>query len=74
VWEEEKLRECQSLLLTRSLQDQPSDRWQWQPNPGRGYTVRGAYKLLTSQVLTPMDEAEKLIWHSQLPLKVSIFA
>jgi hypothetical protein len=27
-WEEEELRECQSLLLTLSLQDHFSDRWQ----------------------------------------------
>jgi hypothetical protein len=68
------LRECQSLLLTRSLQDQTSDRWQWQPDPDKGYTVRGAYQLLTSHALPPMDDAEKLIWHSQVPLEVSIFA
>jgi hypothetical protein len=42
-WEEEELRECQSLLLTRSLQDRFSDRWQWQPDPDEGYTVRGTY-------------------------------
>ncbi|KAK2445430.1 hypothetical protein QL285_016359 [Trifolium repens] len=71
-WEEEDLRECPSLLLTRSLQDQSSDRWQ--PDPDKCYTVRGAYQLLTSQVSTPMDDAEKLIWYSQVPLKVSIFA
>ncbi|GAU40818.1 hypothetical protein TSUD_398020 [Trifolium subterraneum] len=51
-----------------------SDRWQWKPDPDKGYTVRGAYQLLTSQVTATMDEAEKLIWHSQVPLKVSIFA
>ncbi|KAK2356228.1 hypothetical protein QL285_093578 [Trifolium repens] len=27
-WEEEELRECQSLLLTLSLQDQSLDKWQ----------------------------------------------
>ncbi|GAU50553.1 hypothetical protein TSUD_281270 [Trifolium subterraneum] len=74
VWEEDLLRECQSLLLTISLQAQFFDRWQWQPDPDKGYTVRGAYQLLTPQVTATMDEAEKLIWHSQVPLKVSIFA
>ncbi|KAK2441001.1 hypothetical protein QL285_012349 [Trifolium repens] len=73
-WEEEELRECQSLLLTFSLQDQLSDRWQWQPDPDSGYTVRGAYHLLTSQVPAPMEGADSLIWHPQVPLKVSIFA
>jgi hypothetical protein len=73
-WEENELRECQSLLLTLSLHGQSSDWWQWQPDPDRGYTVRGAYQLLTSQVSASMDGAEKLIWHPQVSLKVSIFA
>ncbi|GAU48351.1 hypothetical protein TSUD_267760 [Trifolium subterraneum] len=50
VWEEEMLRECQTLFLHFTLQVQSSDRWQWQPDPVEGYTVRGAYQLLTSQV------------------------
>lgn len=39
----EELRECQSLLLTFSLQDRSSNRWQWQPDLDRCYIVRGAY-------------------------------
>ncbi|GAU19481.1 hypothetical protein TSUD_77250 [Trifolium subterraneum] len=73
VWEEEMLRECQSLLLNLTLQDRSSDRWQWQPDPDEGYTVRGAYQLLTQGSATT-DVADKLIWHSQVPLKVSILA
>ncbi|GAU50622.1 hypothetical protein TSUD_410230 [Trifolium subterraneum] len=73
AWEEEMLRECQALLLNLSLQAQSSDRWQWQPDPVEGYTARGTYKLLTSQDAATMDDADKLIWHSQVPLKVSIF-
>ncbi|GAU48515.1 hypothetical protein TSUD_244350 [Trifolium subterraneum] len=74
AWEEEMLRECQTLLLGISLQVQSSDRWQWQPDPDEGYTVRGAYQLLTSQVSATMDDADTLIWHSQVLLKVSILA
>ncbi|CAJ2666972.1 unnamed protein product [Trifolium pratense] len=48
---------------------QSSDRWQWRLEPDTGYIVRGAYKLLTT-----MDEVEHLIWHPQVPLKVSVFA
>ncbi|MCI24367.1 hypothetical protein A2U01_0045550, partial [Trifolium medium] len=40
---------------------QSSDRLQWQHDPDKGYTVRGAYQLLTSHVSTTMDDAEKLI-------------
>jgi hypothetical protein len=36
--------------------------------------VCGSYQLLTSQQLVILDAAEKLIWHRQVPLKVSIFA
>ncbi|PNX90796.1 hypothetical protein L195_g046923, partial [Trifolium pratense] len=50
AWEEEMLGECQSLLLDIFLQDQTIDRWQWRPYPDIGYTVGGAYQLLTSHV------------------------
>ncbi|MCI30393.1 70 kDa peptidyl-prolyl isomerase, partial [Trifolium medium] len=47
---------------------------QWQSDPATGYSVRGAYQLLTSQDSIILNEAEDLIWHKQVPLKVSIFA
>ncbi|CAJ2645018.1 unnamed protein product [Trifolium pratense] len=74
AWEEELLGECQSLLSVIYLQVQSSDRWQWQPDPDTGYTVRGAYQLLTTMDSIIVDDAEHLIWHPQVPLKVSIFA
>ncbi|GAU27449.1 hypothetical protein TSUD_161350 [Trifolium subterraneum] len=74
VWEEEMLGECQSLFANLSLQTHSSDRWQWQPDPDAGYTVRSAYQLLTSHTVDTTDEATHLIWHSQVPLKVSVFA
>ncbi|PNX67361.1 heat shock protein, partial [Trifolium pratense] len=63
------LRECQSLLANISLQAQLSDRWQWQPDPDTGYTVRGVYQLLTTRDSVTMDDADHLIWHPQVPLK-----
>ncbi|CAJ2658061.1 unnamed protein product [Trifolium pratense] len=74
AWEEEMLGECQSLLLTVSLQDHVSDRWQWQSDLDDVYTVRGAYQLLTTQDAVTLDAASGLIWHRQVPLKVSICA
>ncbi|PNX54400.1 cysteine-rich receptor-like protein kinase [Trifolium pratense] len=50
------------------------NKWQWQPDPDTGYTVRGAYQLLTAHVSVTLDVVENLIWHTQVPLKVSIFA
>ncbi|GAU13664.1 hypothetical protein TSUD_347680 [Trifolium subterraneum] len=74
AWEEEMLRECQTLLLTVSLQDHSSDSWQWQPASDSGYAVRGAYQLLTAQAAVPLDVMAGLVWHPQVPLKVSILA
>ncbi|CAJ2641323.1 unnamed protein product [Trifolium pratense] len=74
AWEEELLRECQLLLLDISLQDQTLDRWQWSPDPDAGYTVAGGYQILTHQASVALHDAENLIWHPQVPLKVSIFA
>ncbi|XP_045797669.1 uncharacterized protein LOC123891830 [Trifolium pratense] len=74
AWEDEMLGECQTLLSNISLQAISLDRWQWQPDPDTGYTVRGAYQLLISHDLVTMDAADNLIWHPQVPLKVSILA
>ncbi|GAU41424.1 hypothetical protein TSUD_26040 [Trifolium subterraneum] len=53
---------------------QSLDRWQWEPDHDKGYTVRGAYQLLTSRDSITLDAASGLIWHTQIPLKVSICA
>ncbi|XP_045810476.1 uncharacterized protein LOC123904919 [Trifolium pratense] len=55
-------------------QDHVSDRWQWQSDLADGYTVRGAYLFLTTRDAVTLDVASGLIWHRQVPLKVSIFA
>ncbi|GAU40914.1 hypothetical protein TSUD_297200 [Trifolium subterraneum] len=51
-----------------------SDRWLWQPDSGIGYSVRGAYQLLTSQDSVTLDAEKDLIWHGQIPLKVFVVA
>ncbi|CAJ2656620.1 unnamed protein product [Trifolium pratense] len=48
--------------------------WQWQSDLDDVYTVRGAYQFLTSQDAVTLDTASGLIWHRQVPLKVSICA
>ncbi|MCI67760.1 hypothetical protein A2U01_0089019, partial [Trifolium medium] len=52
--------------------DQLPDSWQWQPDLDKGYTVRSAYQLLTTPDAATLDAAAGLIWHPQVPLKVSI--
>jgi hypothetical protein len=63
VWEEEMLRECQTLFLNVSVQVWSPDRWQWVPDPATGYSVRDAYKILTSQDTVTLGAAGDLIWH-----------
>ncbi|WJX93598.1 hypothetical protein P8452_75105 [Trifolium repens] len=74
IWDDEMLGECQSLLLPFTMQAQSPDVWRWQPDPDAGYSVRGAYQLLTSQDSFTLGEADDLVWHKEVPLKVSIFA
>jgi hypothetical protein len=44
------------------------------PDIGDGYTARGAYQILTTQDPPFVDVTRDLIWHNQVPLKVSILA
>jgi hypothetical protein len=48
--------------------------WQWRPDPATGYSVCDAYQMLASQDTVTLGAAEDLIWHRQVPAKVSIFA
>ncbi|MCI18011.1 cysteine-rich receptor-like protein kinase, partial [Trifolium medium] len=51
--------------------------WSWRrqlPDSGGGYTVRGAYNLLTSTEAQDVEATTDLIWHKQVPLKVSVVA
>ncbi|GAU47276.1 hypothetical protein TSUD_94650 [Trifolium subterraneum] len=54
--------------------DRSVDMWLWRPDPIRGYSVREAYRFLTSHQPISMIDADDLIWHKQVPLKVSSFA
>jgi hypothetical protein len=57
----EMLRECQDLLHDILLQVQCFDTWQWRPDPKHGYSVRGAYQLLTTHQSVTLDAAADLI-------------
>ncbi|XP_024630112.2 uncharacterized protein [Medicago truncatula] len=72
--EENLLEELRALLLDVSLLPNVSDRWLWLPDPSGGYAVRGAYDLLTEGANPLIEDALDLVWHHQVPLKVSIFA
>jgi hypothetical protein len=57
-----------------TLQVASPDRWKWLLDPATGYSVRDAYQILTSQDTVTLGEVEDLLWHRQVPTKVSIFA
>ena len=63
-WGEEMLTKCRALLLDVSLFPNVSDRWVWLLDPSGGYTVRGAYDLLTSQEPHGEDATLNLVWHN----------
>jgi len=73
-WEEEMLGECRHLLDNFVLQTDVFDKWQWLPDIAGGYIVRGAYQILTTQAHHIGDDIGDIVWHKQVPLKVSILA
>jgi len=62
------------LLANVFLQVDVSDRWQWLSDVMGGYSVCLAYHALTSQDPPVLHISENLLWHAQVPLKVSILA
>ena len=74
AWEEEFLRECRSLLYDISLQSNILDQWLWRHDLCDGYSAKGAYNLLISQVSHGVEATSYFIWHKQVPLKVSVLA
>jgi len=74
VWEEELVVECSHLVNNVVLHTDVLDRWQWDLNIVGGYIVNDAYHILTAQT-DPSDVGlNDLVWHKQVPLKVSSFA
>ncbi|PNX70465.1 receptor-like kinase, partial [Trifolium pratense] len=71
-WGEEMLGECRWLLSDIVLQPTVADHWLWRHDPGDDYTVRSAYLLLTSRDVPDAEVSTDLIWHQQVPLKVSV--
>jgi len=74
AWDEALLEECRALLFDVSLIPNVSDKWEWLPDIVEGYSVRGACDLLTNGDAPRMGTPFDLVWHQQVPLKVSVFA
>jgi hypothetical protein len=74
AWEKELLVECRNLLYDLVLQPNIADQWLWQHDPDGGYTIRGAYTLLTHTAVPDEVATTTLIWHKQVPAKASVLA
>jgi len=76
AWEDELVEKCRTLLLTDSMQVEIDDVWTWILDPLAGYTVRGAYQILTDgaplNLCVPLI-SDDLLWRKDVPLKVLIF-
>jgi hypothetical protein len=67
------MRECSMLLLNIVLQVTVEDTWRWLLDPIHGYSVRGAYRFLTTSGELA-DRSQVIdIWHKHIPSKVSVF-
>ncbi|XP_024634593.1 uncharacterized protein [Medicago truncatula] len=65
------------FTLSRSVDiGEAPDFWEWLPDTAEGYSVRGAYDLdlLTTGDDPLMGLPFDLVWHPQVPFKVSVFA
>jgi hypothetical protein len=68
------LGELRSVLANVVLQPDVVDQWVWRHVPSYGYFVRGAYQVLTAVDVQVTADTSALIWHKQVPSKVSVMA
>nr|KYP57260.1 Transposon TX1 uncharacterized [Cajanus cajan] len=73
-WEANQILTLHQILNTFSMKKLKNDYWYWKLEPSREFSVKSAYKLLTSQRTT--NERQKLfvcMWKLHVPPKVSLF-
>jgi len=73
-WEEDMVVECRSLLLTVLLHVDIEDVCTWIHDPVEGYTVSGAYRMITDRTPPTNNVPAALLWRKDVPVKVSVFA
>jgi len=62
------------MLLHVVLEVDSDDSWRWIPDPVVGYTVSGAYRVLTSGSPPTMHILAAQLWRKDVPVKVLVFA
>ncbi|KAK2414519.1 hypothetical protein QL285_037103 [Trifolium repens] len=74
AWEEQLWADCCTIVANVVLQVNSSDKWEWLPDPDTGYSVGGAYHLLTHLYPRETSPHSDLIWNKLVPSKISTFA
>jgi len=74
AWEEELVEGLMLLLQNVSLQVDKDDRWLWTLESSYAFSVRSAYRFLTSQPSIDLSMTISSLWHKDVPLKVVLFA
>jgi len=73
AWEEESVRECSILLHNIVLQNNVHDTWRWYLDPTHGYSVRVAYRFITTYGEPSDSIHDDNVWHRLIPANVSLF-
>jgi hypothetical protein len=60
------LGEFRSVLVNFVLQPGLVDHWVWRYDFDGGYSVRGAYKIITAMDAQDTADTSDLIWHKQV--------
>jgi len=67
------LGDCCVLLHNIVLHVNEVDKWQWYLELVKGCTVSDVYQLLTNVEPHVASTFSDIIWHKEVPLKVSLF-
>lgn len=67
------MRECALLLLNFVFQVNVTDKWIWTLDTVHGYSVREAYRFVTSIGDHSNRNIVDNVWHRHIPTKVSLF-
>jgi hypothetical protein len=61
------------LLYNIFLQEEVDDKWDWQLDPNKGYTVCGVYNMLTNVDELSRYKFTNISGQKAAPLKVTLF-
>ncbi|GAU41975.1 hypothetical protein TSUD_306810 [Trifolium subterraneum] len=74
AWEEQLWGDCYTIVANVVLQVASPDVWEWIPDYSTGYSVGGAYHLLTRMYARETSSLNDIVWNKLVPSTVSTFA